>query len=383
MILTAFLWAAAFIAAFGLVMTVINLAVLRRSAGMVVAGGPAPLISVCIPARNEERNLEECVRSILASTHAPLEVLVYDDQSTDSTPRILSGLLRADQRVKRVQTAPLPEGWNGKQHACHRMAHAAAGEWMLFTDADVRFAPGALSAALDGARARGAGLISAFPRQIVGTIGEALIVPMIFFVLLTYLPFPRMRRTNDAAASAGCGQFLFISRAAYAASGGHEAFKDSMHDGIKLPRAVRRAGLHSDLIDGTPICSCRMYSGFAQSWRGFAKNAYEGLGSVGLLVFITVVHAVAHVLPWIALPLMFAGVIESSIATRLAAGVAMFLAVVQRVLISVRLKHPVWIALAHPVSIALMTAIQWWSLVLHVTGRRGWKGRTLAGASRS
>lgn len=365
----------AFIAAAALVMTVINIAVL----GKLRAGGAAgPLVSVCIPARNEAENIGACVERVLGCGYANVEVLVYDDQSTDGTPEILAGLMARDPRVKRVPTAALPEGWNGKQHACWRMSEAAAGEWMLFTDADVRLVPGAIGASVAAAARLNAGLISAFPRQVVGSVGEALLVPMIFFVLLSYLPFPRMRRSNDPATSAGCGQFLFVSRAAYGASGGHAAFRDSMHDGIKMPRAVRRAGMHTDLIDGTHLAECRMYRGFGAAWRGFTKNAYEGLGSMGLLVFATVLHVVGHLLPWGAAVWWAVGRVELAPAAMVGVGVAIGAGVVQRLILCVRFGHPLWIAAAHPVGVALMVGVQWWSWYLSVRGRRAWRGRTAA-----
>ncbi len=356
------------------------------------ATGTPPLISVCIPARNEATNIEACVRAVLASDWPNLEVLVYDDQSTDATPQILARLIASDPRVRAVESRPLPEGWNGKQHACWRMAQAARGDWMVFTDADVRFAPDCLRRALGSATTLNAGLVSAFPRQITGTISEALAVPMIFFILLSYLPFARMRGTTDASASAGCGQFLFISRAAYAASGGHEGFKDSMHDGIKLPRAVRRAGITTDVFDGTDVLSCRMYAGLRQTWRGFAKNAYEGLGSVGLLVFITIVHLLAHVTPWLLLALAAAArasglaplapfdLLTSLIALALAIA-CVILQIVHRLILAGRHAQPLWIALAHPVGVLMMTMIQWHSLYLHLTGQRAWRGRTLGAGS--
>ena len=312
-------------------------------------------------------------------------MLVYDDQSTDQTPAILARLAAADPRVKRVQTHPLPDAWNGKQHACWRMSQAAAGHWFLFTDADVRFEPGCMGLAVREAVARNLGLLSTFPRQIVGTPSEALLVPMIFFLLFSYLPMGRMRRTREASTSAGCGQFLLVRADAYAASNGHAAFKDSMHDGIKMPRAVRRAGFSTDLFDATDLCSVRMYRGLASTWRGFAKNAYEGLGSVGLLAFITVLHAVAHVLPWL-IVLAGAVLLASGRAGRWPLGpwdppaglfalLAIALAVGQRAMLARAFRHPWWTPLSHPIGVMLMTAVQWHSLALHLLGRRAWRGR--------
>ena len=370
---------AAVLAAILLVMTVINLRVLG-SAATPVEGG-SELVSVCIPARNEAANLEACVRGLLASRSAAIEVLVYDDQSTDATPDILAKLCEEDPRVRNVSTHALPEGWNGKQHACWRMAGAARGAWLLFTDADVRFTPDAIGVARAEASRRNADLISGFPRQITGTLTESLVVPMIFFILLSYLPFLRMRRTNDPASSAGCGQFLFISRRAYESTGGHATFRDSMHDGIRMPREVRRKGMHSDLADITGVASCRMYYGAASTWRGFAKNAYEGLSSPVLLVVLTLIHLVGYVMPWLVLG-MEAWTVWSGGGPALAsgtlawAGAAIVLSGVHRAVIARWSQTPMWTAMTHPLAVLLVTAVQWYSFWLHLSGQRAWKGRT-------
>ncbi|MFM9956833.1 MAG: glycosyltransferase family 2 protein [Phycisphaerales bacterium] len=371
-------------------MTIINLKVYRAQAGgtgvpSVAVPGEVPhrqdaratKVAVCVPARNEEANLEACVRSVLLSTHAPIEVLVYDDQSTDATPTILARLAAEDSRVIAVETRPLPAGWNGKQHACFRMGEAACSRgasWLLFTDADVRFEPGAVSAALAHAQDRDAALVSTFPRQLTGSWAEHAVVPMIFFILFGYLPMPRMRRTLDPAASAGCGQFLFARADAYQSTGGHSAFKASMHDGIMMPRTFRRAGFRTDLFDGTELCQVRMYRGLAQTWRGFAKNAYEGLGSVPLLIFLTAAHLCGHVLPWAYLIAAW-GFDATSTRWTGPALACIAAALAQRVMLARAFRHsPLSVAL-HPLGVLMMTAIQWHSLWLSVTGKRAWRGR--------
>lgn len=346
---------------------------------------PAPassskaLVSICVPARNEAANLEPCVRSLLAQSHPECEILVYDDQSSDQTPEILRRLVAEDSRVRAVETAPLPPGWNGKQWGCDRMGRAARGSWLLFTDADVRFEPECIARSVAEAERSGADLLSTFPRQIVGSPGEALLVPMIHFVLLSYLPMGRMRSTLDPAASAGCGQYLFVRREAWLASGGHAAFRASMHDGIKLPRALRSAGFRTDLFDGTELVRCRMYHGLGGAWRGFVKNAYEGLGSVALLLVITVLHLLGHLAPWAFMAwaaITGAGSALQWLLAIAAAGVA----IAERLLLTRRFHQPVLAALLHPVGVLAMTLVQWQSAVVHATGRRSWKGRT-AGVS--
>ena len=368
-----------------LLLGVVNMARYRRAPELAeIAAETRPLrVAVCIPARNEKANIEACVRSVLASREVDVRAYVYDDESTDGTGEIVARLAAEDARVVVVPRRPLPAGWNGKQHACFRMAEHGLGydpalEWFLFTDADVRLEPDAVARALGFALRSKSSLVSTVPREITGTIGEMLLVPLIHFVLMSYLPIGRMRSTLDPAASAACGQFILVSRAAYRAAGtgadyGHAGFKDSMHDGVKFPRAVRRAGLRTDLYDGTESVSCRMYRGFGETWRGFAKNAYEGLGSLGLLVFITVYHALGQVLPWIVVALAAVGA-QWSLGASLAAA-AVGCALLGRALLAARFRQSWWNIPLHLASIVALSAVQWRSLWLHYTGKRSWKGR--------
>lgn len=373
-----------FVAASGaLAMTIWNLTLYRRSE--VNASASRARVTVCIPARNEEANIEACISAVLANNHQDTTVLVYDDQSTDGTRSILDRLRSHDSRIALCPTRPLPDGWVGKQHACDQMGRHATADWLLFIDADVRLEPDCIRRSLAAATALNAAMLSTFPRQVTATPGEASLVPMIHFVLLSYLPFVRMRRTRDPAASAACGQFILIRRDAYLASGGHAEIRDSMHDGVKLPRLVRRAGFHTDLFDGTDLASCRMYSGFSATWRGFAKNAYEGLGTPLLLAFLTVIHLLGHVLPWLVaigsvLTLLTTGNIEPFRPMHFVlAAMCVLFNLVQRWILAVRFQQSALAAILHPVGVTLMTLVQWHSFMLHISGRRVWRGRTSPG----
>lgn len=365
-------WFGAACAALPFAMTMVNLTLYRRAPR--ATAGAQERVDVCIPARNEAANLEACVRGVLASAGAQARALVYDDQSTDGTGAILKSLVETDARVLAVATRPLPDGWNGKQWGCERMGRASDAEWLLFTDADVRLAPGAVGSAVRFARESGSDLVSTVPAQRCETVGEALTIPMIHFVLLGYLPMMLMRRDARPALAAGCGQFLLVRRETWARSGGHAAFRASMHDGIKLPRSVRACGGRTDLFDGTDLVSCRMYRGLGQCWRGFVKNAYEGLGSFGTLMFFTVAHLAGHVMPWVLLALSLLGV-SGTAGVALPASLAIAMGFITRAMLAWRFRQP-WIGvLLHPVGVLLMTLIQWESLRLARAGRREWKGR--------
>jgi hypothetical protein len=341
-------------------------------------GEGAVAVTVCIPARNEAANIEACVRSALACGGVDVEVCVYDDHSTDGTGDIVRRLAAEDPRVRVVPTVPLPDGWNGKMWGCDRMGRAACGEWVLFTDADVRLAPECLSATVAAAESLECDLLSTVPRQLTGSWAEDAIVPLIHYVLLGYLPMGRMRATLDPAASAGCGQFMFARRDAWLAIDGYSRFRGTMHDGIRMPREFRRAGLRTDLFDGTSLAQVRMYRGLAQTWRGFAKNAYEGLGSPVLLLLVTALHVFGQVAAWAILAgsaiAAATGLSVSPLPAWIAAG-AIAVQLAHRIILRKAFGHSWRAVLLHPIGLAMLTAIQWHSLWLSMRGRREWRGR--------
>ncbi len=333
-----------------------------------------PLVSVCVPARNEESNLPICIDTLLSQTYTNIEILIYDDESSDETPNILRRYQQMDPRVKQVTTSQLQDGWNGKQFACHQMARQANGKWLIFTDADVRFYPDCLRRTLLFCQKSNCDLVSAFPKQITKSTGEILLVPLIHFLLLSYLPFFVMRRTKRESTAAGCGQFLCVKKQAYETSGGHAVFADSMHDGIRMPKSVRSAGYHTDLVDGTDLCWCRMYKDFSSTWHGFAKNAFEGLGSVPLLIFITLLHVVAHILPWL-MTIIYLATWQIDQRGFLYAAIAVGCNLIQRTALAWRYHQSVLGIFTHPIGIMCMICVQWHSYYLRRRGMRQWRGR--------
>lgn len=321
-----------------------------------------PAVSVLIPARNEEGRIGEAVRAALASRGVEVEVIVGDDGSTDNTAR------EAQAAGARVVPIPMvPSGWCGKQHACWVLSKEARHERWLFLDADVRLEPDGLVRLVGYLERSGAALVSGVPRQVTGSWMEQLIIPLIHFVLLGFLPLAGMRRWRHPSWAAGCGQLFLTTRTAYEQAGGHRAIRGSRHDGVTLPRAYRRAGLMTDLCDATDLASCRMYRCAAEVWRGLAKNAREGLaGPVGIVVW-TVLLGGGQVLPgllWLLWP------DNAWLAAATAMGVAMRLAMAWRY------RQSRWSALAHPVGVAVLLAIQWYA---RVAGPVPWKDRITVG----
>lgn len=337
-----------------------------------VAGRAAPRVSILIPARNEEANIGDCLQSVLRCPNPDLEVIVLDDHSTDRTGEIVRSI--RDPRLRLLSSNPLPPGWCGKQHACQQLADAATRPYLVFLDADVRLGAGAVPRIVAFLERTGADLASGVPRQITLTFSEKLLIPLVHFILLGFLPFGFMRRFRHPAFAAGCGQ-LFAARAeSYRRAGGHAAIKSSGHDGIQLPRAFRKAGFKTDLFDATDLAACRMYASGAEVWAGLAKNAREGIAKPSLILPFTFLFMFGQILP----PLLFVWAFFSGAEAKALAllGVGMGASHAARAICTHRFGQSWLGALLHSLSVLAFLAIQWQAAYREWLGRPAyWKGR--------
>lgn len=334
--------------------------------------GGQELISVLIPARNEVLRIGAALESILANRGVALEVIVLDDHSTDGTDVIVRNEAARDDRVRLERAPALPAGWCGKQHACHVLAGRARGQWLVFMDADVRLAPDALKRMVGFMRESGCSLASGVPRQLTGTFMERLLIPLVHFVLLGFLPVWRMRRCTKPAYAAGCGQLFIAEARSYRQVGGHAEIRLTLHDGIKLPRLFRRHGLRTDLFDATDVAACRMYERAGEVVQGLIKNAHEALASRIMILPMTLVLFGGQVLPWLLLSTWPVLTVEGRWMSLAAAG----LTLLPRLLAAWRFRQSWRSALLHPVGIMVFLALQWIAFVRNLLGRpTAWRGR--------
>lgn len=344
-----------------------------RDLGLLSSVKPI-LVSVLIPARNEAESIRPALVSILSSAHPEFEVLVLDDHSEDATANIVQSIASRDPRVKLLQSKALPEGWNGKQHACWQLANAASYDRLLFLDADVRFSSDAIGRCLAEQQLRQAPLVSGFPMQETGTFAEKMLIPLMHYVLLGYLPIDRMRSTLGVGLAAGCGQLFLAEKEAYLQSGGHAAIQSSRHDGIQLPRAFRKAGFRTDIFDATDIARCRMYTSTTQVCNGLLKNATEGIANPRLIVPFSILLLGGSVLP--GLSLLFGLVLGIAWLPLTLLAIAFLISFVPRMIACIRFKQSPFGALVHPIGTLWFVSLQWVALFRKQLGlTTKWRGR--------
>jgi glycosyltransferase involved in cell wall biosynthesis len=333
-------------------------------------------VSVLIPARNEERVIAESLTSLLASRGVAIEIIVLDDASTDRTAEIVLDFAARDPRVRLEPAPSLPAGWNGKQHACYALAGMARSSILCFLDADVRLAPEALASMSVFLARTGSDLVSGFPRQETETPLEWLLLPLIHFVLLSYLPLAGMRALPVPAFAVGCGQFLMVRHEAYRKTGGHAQIRTTMHDGLLLPQLFRRHGLRTDIADLTYLATCRMYHNASEVWHGLSKNATEGMAAPARILPFSFLLFCGQILPsFLTLSLLVAPASYGRYGRSfiLAALAASFL---PRLLSVWRYRQPLLSALLHPLGVTVLLALQWLALLRKIAGHRvTWKER--------
>lgn len=279
----------------------------------------APPVSIVIAARDEERNIEQALASVLGQRYEPLEVVVVDDRSTDATGAILERMAAEARRLRVVHVADLPRGWLGKNHALEVGAAEAKGEYLVFTDADVVMEPDTVARAVGYMRIHGFDHVAAGPRVEMPSL--ALRVFVVLFTLFFSIAFrPWKARDPRSSAHIGVGAFNMVRTEAYRAAGGHRPIAMRPDDDLKLGKLMKKHGFRQDFVVGTEMLRVEWYRTFGELVRGLMKNGFAGVDyRLWLVAVATVVQLLVFVVPWVAVWL-------TGGATQLLFGVAVLLA---------------------------------------------------------
>lgn len=343
------------------------------------SGMASGVVSVLIPARDEEANIAACLDAALVQGAVVREVLVYDDHSDDGTARIVSERARRDTRVRLLEPAPLPAGWCGKTFACARLAEEAGGEWLLFLDADARLGERAVERIATEAEAREITLLSCWPRIETRGFWEGMLMPLLNFVVFTLYPAPlAARRRLDASLGLAHGSCILARRDAYALVGGHAAVRDQLFEDVRLAQVWRERGQASLCLDGRHIVGVRMYRSLAEIWSGFQKNFFPAFRHGRNFCAFVALHFLVFLLPFALAPLLF--VIRGAWPPASAAAWMLALAVVcvlaMRGALALRFGQSWWSVALHPLGEAFLVALGISSWLRCKTGRGvEWKGR--------
>lgn len=340
------------------------------------AGGSRPSskrVSILVPARDEEATIGDCLRGLVRQVHEPIEIIVLDDGSADGTAGVVRSF--ADRGVRLVSGAGLPDGWTGKNWACHQLAGVATGDVLCFVDADTVLEPEAVSAALHELESSGAGLVTLMLAAERRSIAQAVLLPIVNHGVMALFPAWLMHRTWATRVALGLGPFMMVTREAYDDAGGHAGSPGNIVDDVTLTRTVKAAGHRVRLANGTELARTRWYETAGDIWRGFSKNAFGALDS-NLLLGLA---AVFVLVPLLCLPFV-------RVALGLATGSVPRDALLQAALIltaravtSVRGRDPLWTVPLHPIALVVWGATLARSIVLSMTdGTVEWRGRTVA-----
>lgn len=383
-----------------LVFVIWNLSYIKSVAAFKTEGSrpyerSGPLISILIPARNEEENIDQCLESVLRAVERlelnsnsefqqMVEVLVLDDRSKDATFELVARRAAAAPRLQLLAGDDLPAGWLGKSWACHQLVQHARGRALLFLDADARLEADALVRICETGAPFERGMVTGFPRQVVRGAFEKLVVPLMSFTIACHLPVAFVRRSQDPKFAAAHGAFIFIARETYNACGGHEQFREHLVDDVMLARAVKKIGHPLHLLDVTDVVHMRMYRSAIEVWRGFKKNMFPGIGrNHFLFLLIVCLYSSLYLLPFATMAyyqttFFFAPEIARTIPIEIPvlAVISYLLAVLIKLLIDAKHQVSLMLCWVLPISILFMILIMAdsWRTSLF-GGSYEWKGR--------
>ncbi|MEO6149047.1 MAG: glycosyltransferase family 2 protein, partial [Mucilaginibacter sp.] len=313
---------------------------------------------------NEENDIITLLQSILQQNYQNYEVLVLDDNSTDSTYRVCSDFAAAHPQFTVIKGEALPAGWLGKNYACHQLAQQATGDYFLFLDADEIVYNDLINSAVYRMQLRNLGLLSLFTNQQMTTFGEKAVVPLMHYILLNLLPLRLVYLLRNPLIAAASGQFMLFDAPKYRQNQWHKMVQNKIVEDVEIMKCVKSKNYNGETLLANGMISCRMYKSYGEAVNGFGKNflAAFNYSIPGFFVYLLLLVAgpliVIMTLNFQLIFFMVGLIILTRIMISLSAG--------QNALINV---------LLHPLQMFNLVVIAFLSVQKHLTKTTVWKGR--------
>jgi len=324
------------------------------------------LVSILIPARDEEHNILNLLESIRDQDYQHYEVIVLDDHSSDQTLAICEQFASSEKQFRVLAGKELPKDWLGKNYACYQLAEESKGKYLMFLDADETIANGLVNNTVHRMKFYRLDLLSLFTNQVMISLGERMIVPLMHFILLNLLPLRLVRLAKSAAFSAASGQFMLFKADSYKENQWHEQVRNKVVEDIEIMRSVKATGFRAEALLANGYIFCRMYTSFTEAFQGFSKNLLAGFNNsiVGLFLYLLLV---------ILGPIAIAYILSAELLF-----FALSLIILSRVMISLMSGQNVWMnVILHPIQLAAMLFIAVTSVKKYFTKTIVWKGRPI------
>lgn len=322
------------------------------------------LVSILIPARNEESNILPLLQSIEAQDYQDYEVIVLDDDSSDRTYAVCESFMNGRDRFRVIKGEPLKEGWLGKNFACYQLARQAIGRYFLFLDADEKVYNGLLNSAVHRMQIQRLALLSLFTNQDMRTLGERLVVPLMHYVLLNLLPLRLIYIAKNYAVAAASGQFMFFDAAIYRQQWWHQQSRDRVVEDVEIMKLVKAEGYNGEGLLANGLITCRMYAGYCDAINGFSKNFLAAFNySIPGFIF--------YMILLIGGPLMVIATLNIPLIAMMCG-----LIMLTRIMISLSSGQNAWYnVMLHPLQMLSLAVIGYYAIQNHFTKNTMWKGR--------
>ncbi|MFC1866314.1 glycosyltransferase [Chloroflexota bacterium] len=337
---------------------------------------PAPLVSVLIPARDEESNIANCLESLQKQDYPNYEVMVLNDNSTDNTTAIVKRLAAADDRIKLFNGEPLPKDWAGKPFACYQLAKKAKGSWLIFVDADTTHSPDMLRSVIAQAIELKVSLLSGFPRQLGNNLAQKIAIPMIYFILMSWLPLWWLQRSGKNRPSLAIGQFLLFPTDEYWRIGGHKAVKSKILEDVWIGVEINKNSGRHVAVDLSAVVACNMYRNLGEMWEGFLKWMYSvAVLSTAALLGLIIAGYIFFLAPfyWFINELF---ITDATLILRAIITSQVVIIIVMRWLVDNKFKEPAISTALHPIGFSFLFVSVVYAMVRKILGMGvRWKNR--------